>query len=551
MIGNAEFYRLYGCLSAGMYPLRDGTETPFHTVQNVKFRDGMQTQIDVPSFTGIHTVNMCKLNGRWYWITSCTEKTAANGQYTMTLEYAGPTDMFIRGDTIGGTWKRTPYLETDYLSDTVSDDIVVIKQSNNQVGSLVTYNDKPLYFWHIAGYDAQNNIRRFCGFFTYDPDTMTTERVIAAVYPDPNDEEIPYYYPDFEDLFKDINGNLGILAENVIDFSISVRLPYLTYVYERGGYYYAQIDNYAGVSPTDHGSNGLYSYELSPTELVPYGSDEVVTAIRNMDAVKRLTGRFSVMDWNGNNIMDIPSQLCETDPYSPDDKRMALRCQTICDINGIYSILRVGDMVVTVPEGKLPYNSDTWDTYKAYQMDTDRTAMQNSIIFSEHQSETDRIMNLTGAIAGGAQTGIMTGIMAGNPMAAVAGVPFGIIDAVANNWQRERSLELSKMQAQADFDLSQKRAVNQPQSSFNAGYGMIYCALNALRPMKLCYWNYKNMTDDKLDDYFFMFGYPAEGTFDIEGATTGYYKGMLVAATGAGQFYDRTNEIFMNGFRFV
>lgn len=550
MIGNAEFYQLYGCLSAGMYPLRNGDETPLHTVQNVKFRDGMQTQIDVPSFTGIHTVNMCKLNGRWYWITSCTEKTAANGQYTMTLEYAGPTDMFVFEDRIDGTWKRTPYMTTDYLKDTVSDDVMVIKQYNDQVGFQLTYDDKPLYFWHVAGYDAGNNIKRFCGFFTYDPVTMTTERVIASVIPDSQDVDIPYYYPDFEDLFKDMNGILGILAENVIDFSISVRLPYETYVYERAGYRYVEIGNQAGVTPSDHGSSGLFTYEISPTELIPYASVEEVTAIRDMDAIKRMTGRFSVMDWNGNNIMDIPSQLCESDPLSPDDKRMALRCQTICDINGIYSILEVGNMVVTVPEGKLPYNSDTWATYKAYQMDTDRTAMQNSIIFSEHQSETNRIMNLTGAIAGGAQTGIMTGIMAGNPLAAAAGIPFGIIDAVANNWQRERSLELAKMQAQADFDLSQKRAVNQPQSSFNAGYGLIYCALNALRPMKLCYWNYKNMTSGKLDAYFNMFGYPAEGTFDID-VIAGFYKGMLPAIYGAGQFYDRTNEIFMNGFRFV
>lgn len=265
----------------------------------------------------------------------------------------------------------------------------------------------------------------------------------------------------------------------------------------------------------------------------------------NISSRQRATGQIGIIDWNGNTVMAIPSQLA-------DSNTVTITVQTLCDISGLYTLIRCGDIQLSLPEGRLPYNSDTWATYKAYQMDTDRVSMENAIRFAEFNRDTQRQSGVASAISSGAQTGVMTGIMAGNPLGAVAGIPFGAIDWMVSDWESQRALELTRMQSEANFKLAQKQAQNQPQTAYNTGYGFIYCILNEMRPLMLAVSTPKHLTSAYYSAWIGEYGYPTEGVF-TETIIEGYYQGKLLSDTDdkTGMYWDECNKVFMQGFKFI
>ena len=457
-----------------------------------------------------------------------------------------PTSLLRNNDAISGVWRRTPTRKAGYLKDQITNDILAISSSTEEIGTriYVTRNNIRyyVYFWQVSGYDSNNNIRRYGGLFIYDSDDMVTRHIQGNVA----SPGATGHYADFEDLFSDMTACIGILAENVIDFSISVRMPYnVGTITVDGEVLMGLIDsNNNYVYPTKNGSNNYYSYDLQNlgTTLTPASRNTSLT----VSASNREIGRISLFDWNGNAIMDIPTELVASNSIT-------INAKTVCDISGIYTIFKCGDIQMTIPEGRLPYNSNTWETYKAYQMNTDRQSMENSIRFAQFNRETQSQTGLLNAVSSGAQTGIMTGIMAGNPAGALAGIPFAILDYIGSELESDRALQLTKMQAVADFELSKRKAIEQPQTSYNAGYGFIYCILNELRPMKLALSTPKNIDSSYKTYWNDQFGYPAEG-YMVVYVSTGYYQGKLVNnATGSmrGMYFDQLNAVFQSGFRFV
>ena len=548
-VATARFYRMRGSLSSGEYPLfsqNQDLSSFLVSSADVKFAKGLQTRLTVPMFTGYEGVNIVELDGSYYWATEFKESTTVSGSVEYVLDYAAPTSLIRRSQSIKGAWNRIPQNTTPYLKNNVTDDVLVIEDYNDDLGErmFMTMGGKKqyFYFWHVAGYDHDGDIVRYGGLMTFDKDTLQTNHVMGADSPMGAGDY--GQYPDFEDLFKSMDDCLGILPENVLDFSISQRLPFeiTTSTGSSSQILFGFVDdsdNY--VSPTKNGTNNFYSYDLNNVDLKPVSKTETLS----ISSRQRATGQIGVIDWNGNTVMAIPSQLA-------DSNTMTITVQTLCDISGLYTLIRCGDIQLSLPEGRLPYNSDTWATYKAYQMDTDRVSMENAIRFAEFNRDTQRQSGVASAISSGAQTGVMTGIMAGNPLGAVAGIPFGAIDWMVSDWESRRALELTRMQSEANFRLAQKQAQNQPQTAYNTGYGFIYCILNEMRPLMLAVSAPKHLTTTYYSAWIGEYGYPTEGVFSTA-MTDGYYQGKLLSDSvdKTGMYWDECNKVFMQGFKFI
>ncbi len=548
-VATARFYRMRGSLSSGEYPLfsqNQDLSSFLVSSADVKFAKGLQTRLTVPMFTGYEGVNIVELDGSYYWATEFKESTTVSGSVEYVLDYAAPTSLIRRSQSIKGAWNRIPQNTTPYLKNNVTDDVLVIEDYNDDLGErmFMTVGGKKqyFYFWHVAGYDHDGDIVRYGGLMTFDKDTLQTNHVMGADSPMGAGDY--GQYPDFEDLFKSMDDCLGILPENVLDFSISQRLPFeiTTSTGSSSQILFGFVDendNY--VSPTKNGTNNFYSYDLNNVDLKPVSKTETLS----ISSRQRATGQIGVIDWNGNTVMAIPSQLA-------DSNTVTITVQTLCDISGLYTLIRCGDIQLSLPEGRLPYNSDTWATYKAYQMDTDRVSMENAIRFAEFNRDTQRQSGVASAISSGAQTGVMTGIMAGNPLGAVAGIPFGAIDWMVSDWESQRALELTRMQSEANFRLAQKQAQNQPQTAYNTGYGFIYCILNEMRPLMLAVSAPKHLTTTYYSAWIGEYGYPTEGVFSTA-MTDGYYQGKLLSDTvdKTGMYWDECNKVFMQGFKFI
>ena len=548
-VGTVIFYKMKGSLSSGEYPLlTTGQNLSSYQVHSatVKYAKGLQTRLTVPSFTNWETVNIALIGNDFYWVTASRESTTYNESIEFTLDYMPPTSWFRSGNTVKGAWNRLPTNTAKYLKDNVTNDVLAISTYTDDIGSTIKITPEGqdpyyYYFWQVCGYDNQNNLHRYGGLFSFDKDNLATSHVIGATPQGGGDFG---YYADFEDLFANMNDCIGLLPENVIDFSISQRMPFKTKV-ESGNPIKFGFEKTDGTyaTPTKNGSGHLYSYDLGTMAhtLKPSNKDTSLT-ITDME---RITGQLNVFDWNGNAVLSIPTQYADSNTIS-------VNFRTLCDISGIYTIVTCNDIQLSITEGRLPYNSNTWETYKAYQMDTDRTSMENTIRFSEYNRETQAQVGAFNAVSSGVQTGVMTGIMAGNPLGALAGIPFGAMDWAVSDWQSYRANELTRLQAQANFDLAQKQAINQPQTAYNSGYGFIYCLLNELRRMRLAVSIPKHLDSTYFTAWTDNYGYPAEGVFSAT-IGNGYFQGKLLsdAVSKSGMYWDELNKTFMQGFKFI
>jgi outer membrane lipoprotein SlyB len=226
----------------------------------------------------------------------------------------------------------------------------------------------------------------------------------------------------------------------------------------------------------------------------------------------------------------------------------------LADESGIYTIVSHNETMISIPEGKLPYIENTWETYKAYQMNSDRQAMENAIRFAEYQRDTQRVVGTVNSAINGATSGAMTGFMSGSGGAGAAALAVGgaVASAITDLYAQDRAMELTRLQTSAEYELSMKRSIDQAQTSYNAAYGLIYIALNEIKSLKVCLTLPAFPNADYFDDWVANFGYPAEGVLSVA-IDYGYYSGILLSTTSdqSGMYWDRMNETFERGFKFV
>ena len=541
MIGAITFYRMRGSLSSGEYPLlTSGQDLSSYRVARfprVKYRDGMQVTAEVPAFSGIENANVAEIGGRFYWVTEFRQKTAESSQYVVTLDYMGPTSLYRSGDSVTGVWRRLPAITNASLQDQVTNGPMVISRTLDFSALDCPQGKSYLstYWIQVTGHDNSGNIKQYGGFIGYDNDEEAFDW-LNAIYASSSIE-----YMTFGDWMSDLTTYTGLTAEDVDDVSISKRCPFKCQRTLIGGsIYYIQILGAGDIPVNQRTVNNKAIYDLSAIRLsgaVPTPNETTVTM--TLSAAERLVGRASILDWNHNNIMSI-----EVSKFSGS---VTLEVSMHSDLHGIYCNVRAGDEYMSIPEGKLPYYGNTAATYQAYAMDTDRLAMQYAIQNAHYNRETADNSTMGNTVAGVANN-VMVGALNANPVSIASGIMGGITSGIVSAYESQRAMDLSIKQAEQDNKLSAKRAIDQPSSGYNVGYGGMYAYLNEENALCLAL-TMPKVASGYIDAWSGEYGYPAEGRITTT-AQTGYYQGKIVGGYG-GMYADRCNEVFMNGFKFI
>lgn len=548
-VATARFYQMRGSISSGEYPLFtiDQDLSGFLVGStDVKYAKGLQTVIDVPMFAGWEYVNVIEIDGQYYWATMSEESTTVNGSVTFVLDFMGPTSFFRRYATAKGNWHKLP-TRSGYMRQQVMNDVMKIKDSE-VFGSLICPEE--CYWVQASGLDSNNEVQIY-GFFVKYAGVGAIDFYPDGVAINASENKV---YPTVRDLFKSISDTLpGLTAQTLIDVSISKRCPFYfeSGDADYGTRNYIQLKLTSGgsaVEPTKVNTNGTYVYDLTPSNpleilgtLFNFASESVELDLSNYEID---CGTVSVMDWNKNSVMEI---------IPTDSDALTITANMYMDVSGVYTIITSGDQQITLTEGKIPYFESTWDTYRAYQMDTDRMAMNNAIEYARQQAELDAITGVMNTAINAATTGVMAGAVSGSGLAgAGVGIASQIAGTAVSLYASDRQRQLTELKAKNDYELSQKKAVQRPQTAYNTAYGIVYCNLNEKNPLRVTI-----AVPNHLDSAYYAawcgdMGYPAEGVKNVT-IGYGYYQGKLLnnAIEQTGMYWDRCNETFMNGFKFV
>lgn len=530
MIGDISFYRMRGSLSAGEYPLfsrnQDLSSYLVETVQRVKYRGGLQVSVELPYFSGLESANVANIDDDWYWVTDYRQKTAESNQYILTLDFMGPTSLCRLNDATTGSWHKTPSNLCPYLKNSVANSHMRASRAIATAMDLPKASANYSYYWiQISGYQQNNEIKKygaFVSFSVYYGADAAGEHATSTIR-----------YPSLAMLLQSLSTYApGLTASTVLDFSVSKRCPY-DYLVDSDG---IRILSPGGspITPSAGSDPSIKMYELDTYIL----EDQQKSVTITLSAMERAIGEITLRDWNGNDLVQMNNG----------DNPITVLITTHSDISGIYTTFKWGDSFISIPEGKLPYLENNYDTYRAYQMDTDRMMMSNTIENARFSAITDReVAKMNGAI--NAAQGLAMGMMTGSIMSSAVGTVAGMASYAVGGYAAGRALQLTAMQARQNNELSMKQAISRPQSSYNVAYGLIYCYLNEFNGLQILVNMPNNIDANYYDAWVQEYGYPAEGVMTIS-IGTGFYQGKLIGNVG-GMRFDRCNETFMNGFKFV
>lgn len=525
------------------------------TVLRVKHSKQIQQAIRAAMFEGYEDVNMVEMDGDYYWTVSYSEM--ANGEVRYVLDYAAPTSLVRLGDTLTGEWHKTAGNYCGYLKNAITNAPKLV--SKTVALPRIVDKDADTYnlgkYWvQVCGYDNQGKILRR-GWFT----SLTTGNgILKSAAGTTHDGATADAFPSLYHVIANMQSATGILAEEVLDFSISARCPFGYTTVKIGTTWCYVIEDHAHAPSyptltTTEGGTTRYMYDLDALpDLQLLGNEESISiTLSNMESA---IGDVSLRDSDWNNIGTFATM---------GDGNCVFLVRTFSDLNGIYTTVSYvinSEKVqqVTFMEGKLPYLGNTAETYRAYQMDTDRLSMENSINYNEIQRQIDLKVGLTNAAVHGieaALTGAAGSSLLNLGAPAVAGAAMGagisLLESGLSLYETQATADLKNMQARDTAALSEKQAISQPQTAYQSGYGTIYAVNQYMRPPAITLAMPYGIDEGYYEDAVEDFGYPAEGRIAVT-IRRGFWQGQLLNdGTITGQRFDELNKDFMRGFKFL
>jgi len=589
MLSPVRFYRMKGGLTSGEYPLfstgQGLTEYLVHEASGVKHTQDIQQVVKVPRFEGYNAVNVCEIDGLYYWVTAFHENTIEQSSIRFVLDLMAPTSFIRKGDTLTGIWKKSPYISNnrrmkqpvsnDVLKETRSvafDTITMPSDAAEKMGSNVP--DK--VFWVQISSVAQKLVLGcFASYrdaypFAQPGGQPSYTKNVWAVRQGYAPTSINPYYPTINEILTKIYDITGqtLTAEQVDNISISDKCPY--------SYSHEVIDTRTQSSQPNRwtlhywlnsGSywnqpGSYYFYDLAGSPPTPAMKTKTVT-LSEMEAV---AGNVVIRDSIGNTIMTVP---CE---YVGTDGSLTISYNTYSDMSGLYTNYQCGVIKETRPEGKLPWIGSAVATYNAYSWDSDRLALQYANNDAKRGFETDwnyymgqaqidmrrsqRSLDESSIMAFGSF--ITGGIFSGAGGQLVSN--YFTQQHLKEDAIEDQSLLAKKLEGaysnlmqhnEEQFNLTQKRAISQPNPTYNTGYGMTYCHNALFKPCRVSVDLPANITDDYYNNYISEFGYVTEGKIDMV-MQEGFYSGSLLSdGQLVGLYFDELNKDFMRGFKFV
>lgn len=551
MIGAVEFLKLPGSISSVEYPLltsasMDLTSVTVKRFANVKFTEDLVQDIRVPYFADYSKCSMVRMNSELYWIVGYSQDTLTQSSITFRLNYNGPSSRYHKGDTMYGIWERTgnerkcdwlqytPFSgeESVYSSTTlpVIRDSGSLKRYYVQVTTKARFKKLTYADAQSAMNDTEQDRMTIYAFFA-DANALTGADA-GAIYPNANDTA--HVYPQISMVIDDIE-NLGISASNVVDISISERSPFPV------GTNTASTCNISGVDlSTNLVKVGLYAfYRLDPSLSGIDFINSTTISLPGSGAIAMIS-RLDVVDESGSSVGSLP--------YSA-RSASTLKVTTFADFTGIYTRIDATNgsngRVATVckPEGKLPWVGSTWEEYRAYAMAYDRQSVANANTLTTVKGITGMTSGIVGSAVGGAMVG------------GVLGAGIGILGGMTTAISSTANIAAETSYARNEQKNLEKRTQAQPGTAYAPQYGRNYIIQTCISPTKIqCMVPLGALRNTAwITQYTQYYGYPDDGVWRGLTAAKGYFKGTLVTGSDGrtGPKFDRCNDIFQNGFRFI
>ena len=482
---------------------------------------------------------------QWYWITGYREVTCnytpdmlSDGMHNVAidLEYIPVTTSITLASDVSIIPERLPS-ETDYVVQNWTDSIMVKTAPNTAIPDLPKLpsmkhfgaaGDADRVMWCEINFKSSADTLNKYGFFVFTEGNGTLSREIASnvQYDAFSIDGSTYHYPVYPSLvnvIKDPNTYTGIPASDIFSITVSEFCPYKTIQRAGAGQAVLRVGDNTEIAGTQvasvtQSSGGItYSYDqyvydltndlmISSNNPLP-SSDTTVTVTLN--DYEKHNGQLYVRDSMRNKTLAIPKEL--------NTGSMELSVHTYSDLNNIYTVIKYADITVTLPGYLIPWTGSGWDTYRSFNLEYDRQALQNNIDQTNMQALT--------SIGGGAAAGMIMGSVfpgIGNVTGAVIGAGTAAAGVAITNY--------AKMKEQ---ELTEQRMKNSPGSINNPAYGYGVCDYVAeYGGAELILELPAGFDKDTWEDQTAIWGFPSNKILQTAvSITEGYWQGMITSAS--------------------
>lgn len=545
MITTVQFLRAPVSRAAGENYTKDlmtgATVTVVHQFDNATVTEDLDQVLVVPHFDGYSDCNMVAFNDCYYWILSAVTSTKYAKSLEFVITFNATASMVTLGDRLAGRWERTP------TYNGLQENIFNTELENITTSVTLPQSLLPSYQWTEAVSGSEYNAYAFWCQVTvksssgsgltvygfpvgYSEGWLLGGAPIYYSYEYSSGEERPdVYYPILREVIGEPHNALPIESgDDIVDISVSNVCPF-RYSWYTNLTYGPRLTLF-GLRPVvkeyTKNSQKFAVYDISAGSYEESDFTEVTTDSFRTDAVRN-SGYFVLKDVYGNTIYTMPG-----------NRSNVIRYRTFADINGLYCEVFVNGERLIIPEGKLPWLSDSYSQYQAYSLQFDRQMMESQI----RAAKDGMVAGLAESAINGVLTGALVGV-AGGPAGVAAGVATGLVGAASTVYNQY----LTEQQTRREQQITERRAYAQPDTFINSSYGMNYIrsSVNGSRTLTVTAQLPANYTANMDASYHLQYGYNAGGTTNIYPISKGYWQGLLFKqATLKGE---RLVNEFMNG----
>ena len=491
---------------------------------------------------------------RWYWITDFIETTNSaypNGSsnklsYQVTLQYMPVTTGMNLSTTITILPERLPTATANVVQNWTQS-IMKKTSATTPIPNLPKLpkikhwggaGNQDQTMWCEVNYTDSGTLKKL-GFFIFSVGNGFSTLGTNVQYDSFSISGTTYHYPIYPSLIEvmeDPNSCLDIAAANILSITISEFCPYSTIV--------RTTPSTEPVIRIGSGSEIAATYTTSKTEtisLITYSYDFYVYDLTNAIMIKdnnsfpssdttitvsltdfeKMNGQLILRDSMRNKVSAIPREM--------NAASMSISVKTYSDLNNIYTVLKFEDMTMTLPGYMVPWTTSGWDTYRAFNLEYDRQALQNNINMANTELLTSTAASAAaGAVGGSVVPGL--GTTAGALIGGAAGLASYGLGIYAKNQQQE---------------LTEQRMKASPTTINNPAYGYGVCEyVDAYGGAELYLEMPADFTSTEWTYQTGVWGYPSNKVLATKTVSAGYWKGRVTYATGLQN--NTSNGVMMN-----
>ena len=531
----------------------------------------LQLPVDATDITNFEKCNIAVIQlsdcNRWYWIADFREitnsaypnSTTNRLMYEVTLEYIPITTTITLSQSIVTMLPERKPTATARVMQNWTQSIMKKTTATTPIPDLPKLpkvkhwggaGNADQTMWCEVNYTDSGTLKKL-GFFIFSVGNGSSTLGSNVQYDSFSISGSTYHYPLYPSLIEvmeDPNSCLNIAAANILSITISEFCPYSTIV--------RTTPSTEPVLRIGSGSEIAATYTTSKTQtisLITYSYDFYVYDLTNAIMIKdnnsfpssattitvsltdfeKMNGQLVLRDSMKNKVSAIPREM--------NASSMSVSVKTYSDLNNIYTVLKFEDMTMTLPGYMVPWTTSGWDTYRAFNLEYDRQALQNNI----NMANTELLTSTAASAAAGAVGGSMIAPGPGSVAGALIGGAAGLASYGLGIYAKNQQQELTEQRMKASPTTINNPAYGYGVCEYVDAYGGAELYLEMPADFTSTQWGYQ--TD--------AWGYPSNKVQISSVLAEGYWKGRILQVsstwnnTSQGPYFDALVQQMDNGVR--